>query len=202
MILSICIPTVNGRENQIARLLTNLNEQIKRGDYAKKVEIIVEKDNKEMSVGAKRQLMYTKAKGEYSVQIDDDDNVAYDYLETIMEAFKEKPDCVGYVEHCVMDGKEKLAAHSRQCPGWMELKAPDSAGYSFYRTPYFKDPIRTEICQKVGVADKRFGEDHDFSIRAVPFLKTEVFIPRIMYYYEARSMSKQQLNERYGIHPK
>ncbi len=48
----------------------------------------------------------------------------------------------------------------------------------------------------VGVKDMRFGEDHDFANRILPFLKTEHYIDREMYIYQYKS---EPHNIKYGI---
>lgn len=199
MTLSICIPSVVGREEKLRKLLDNLHAQIERGKFTN-VEVLTDVDNKQVSIGAKRQRMYMNCVGEYAVQIDDDDNVPTDYIQTVLAYIHEyRPDAIGYIEHCVMDGVEKLAAHSQAYGYWATLPAPDANGYSYYRTPYFKDVIKTEICRKVGVLDMRFAEDHDFAVRVLPLIKHEVFIPKIMYYYTANTLTKQEHKQRYGI---
>jgi hypothetical protein len=69
--LSILIPTVVGREEKLSQLMAVLDPQfdkliqlsIHSGEMP--VEIIIDKDNKEVSIGAKRQRMLEKALGEY-----------------------------------------------------------------------------------------------------------------------------------------
>jgi hypothetical protein len=199
MILSVCIPTIVGRESQAQALITEIEDQVSACGARDRVEIIIDKDNKEVSIGAKRQRMYVKCNGEYAVQIDDDDNIAPYYIEKVLEALKSKPDCVGYYERCTMDGVIKYAIHSRVYSKWITLSKPDNVGASYYRAPFFKDPIKTSICVGVGVKDMRFGEDQDFAIRVWPKLKTETFIPEVMYYYTGVGLTQKQMKERYGI---
>ena len=71
MILSILIPTVIGRERPLELLTNRIYSQIGDLKAESKVEVIVMKDNKEISIGEKRNQLYAAASGEYSVQIDD-----------------------------------------------------------------------------------------------------------------------------------
>ena len=186
--LTVCIPTVVGREAKFKMLYDHLMEQRREYGLQKDVEIISEKDNKEMSIGAKRQKLYERAKGIYSVQIDDDDSVPFDFLKRVIEATKEDSDCIGYIEDCTIDGKNiGKSLFTKDYQDWIEkLDPPVIKGKHVcvrVRTPFFKTPIKTELCLKAGVADMRWAEDHDFSRRILPMLKTETFIPEPMYLY-------------------
>jgi glycosyltransferase involved in cell wall biosynthesis len=193
--LTIAIPTIFGREEQFNSLLAELERQ--KEPYYFQVEILWHKDNKEMSIGAKRNLLYKQAKGAYTVLLDDDDTVAPDYIAKVMEALKQEPDCVGYLEQCTMDGVVKIACHSNRFKDWKD----NYGGYDYARTIFYKDVIKTSIAQKVQVRDMRFGEDHNFAkrLKVSGLLKKEVFINEIMYYYSYQTMSKSEHLKRYGI---
>ena len=194
MNLSILIPTVVGREEQLNRLLKILDDQM-----IPDIEVLVECDNKEISIGEKRDNLYRKAKGKFSVMIDDDDFVPDNYIEVINAVIDSNPniDCIGYFEHCTINGKYEKSVISLKNRGWVSHN--EMGQTTHLRTPFFKVPILTSICQRVGVRDMRFGEDHDFAIRILPYLKKEHFIYRDMYYYRADSLTQQQHKERYGI---
>ena len=93
--LSILIPTVVGREHLLERLRSVLNPQL-----TEDVEVIEQKDNKEISIGKKRQELLEKATGEYVVFIDDDDMISEDYVKSIIKALESEPDCVGFEIKC------------------------------------------------------------------------------------------------------
>ena len=86
MILSILIPTVIGRERPLELLTNRIYSQIGDLKAESKVEVIVICDNKEISIGEKRNRLYTAASGEFSVQIDDDDDVAGNYVFNVLKA--------------------------------------------------------------------------------------------------------------------
>ena len=193
--LCICIPTVVGREPQFEYLFNKIGNQVRDLNLTDEIDCVVFKDNKEISIGMKRDRMYKMSKAYFTVQIDDDDDVADDYIKTVYDTIVANPDvdCIGYMERCVMDGVTKYSKISLECNEWRTL--PD--GYE--RTPFFKVPIRTAVCQRVGVADMRFGEDHDFANRIKEHLKSEVFIDKALYYYTGNSLTAEQHKERYGL---
>lgn len=199
MQLSICIPSVIGREESLNRLLRHLQKQIADSGLQNEVEIITDVDNKEVSIGAKRDRMYRKCLGKYAVQIDDDDFVANDFVKAVYTQSLSGCDCIGYQEQCTIDGAIYMSNFSLDYSRWAQLSQPDKHGFTYHRTPFTKSPIKTAICQKVGVKDMRFGEDHDFAKRVLPYLKSQDYIGRVMYYYTFNSLSKQEHNKRYGI---
>lgn len=192
-ILTILIPSITEREQQLDALISRLEGQIE--DRPVLVRYLV--DNKEMSIGMKRQYLLNHCNTEWFVMVDDDDNIADDYVEKVLDALSENPDCVGYLESVNIGGKATIAAHSNRFSGWGDNKN----GYDHVRTIYYKDVIRTSIAKKVGFKDLRYGEDHDFSIRLRDsgLLLKEVFINEIMYFYSAPLLSDKEFKKRYGI---
>ena len=194
-LLSVCIPTVVGRENKLQNLLDNLGNQINEHNLQEFVEIIVHKDNKEISIGKKRDNMYKQCTGLFAVQIDDDDQVAEDYLITIMKNMDERSDCIGYQEKCIMNGVHKKSDFSNKYDKWSENSYPIN-GFHHRRTPFCKTPIKTTICKFVGVKDMRFGEDHQFAKDVYKYVRVETYIDKEMYYYNYNS---EPHNKKYGI---
>lgn len=184
-ILSICIPTVVGRDREVQYLTSRIDTQIKETGNTGKVEMLIIKDNKEMSIGEKRNQLYDRAKGEYSVQIDDDDDVADNFVFNVLKAARRPVDCIGYQEWITGMGRPCRSDFSLRYREWSEAGRTGliSGMFKYVRTPFHKVPIRTEIARSVRFADMRFGEDHDWSKRIYPLLKTENYVNQVMYYY-------------------
>ena len=195
MLLSIQVPTVIGREQTFNKLTNHIQKCISLV-APDDIEFLSCKDNKEISIGRKRQLLYESSKGKYSWQIDDDDFITNDAIQLIYEACKEDADCITFQEKCIFVGQHpliRLANHSIKYQRWAEHKD----GFYYVRTPYFKDVIKTEHCLKAGVKDVRFGEDHLFAVAIKPLLKTEVHISKPLYIYEYSRTEAH--NKKYGI---
>jgi|HubBroStandDraft_2_1064218.scaffolds.fasta_scaffold00002_17 hypothetical protein len=192
MQLSILIPTVLERRKQFDDLVAFIRNIIDLEGLHEEVEILSICDDKEMTIGEKREALYQGAKGEYAWQIDDDDCINAQALRLILEAMEQKPDCITFYEACIIDGKEFRSNFSLTYPDWGE----HIDGWDFVRTPFFKTPIKTEICRMVPIPHVRFGEDHLFARAIKPLLKTQVHIPKVLYYYIHNSSPH---NERYGI---
>ncbi len=182
--LSILIPTLPERKDQLAKLLACI-------EPSDEVEILIDDTDRSMSIGIKRNNLYNRANGLYSVQIDDDDTVPIDYIQEVLANLGS--DCIGYLEHCTINGQVQMSSITMKNKQW------SSHSNQYFRTPHFKTPILTSLCQKVGVKDMRFGEDHDFAKRVYPLIKSETFINKIMYYYTANSLTKEQHKQRYGL---
>ena len=65
-------------------------------DYTGSVEIRILRDNKEMSVGEKRNKLIHMAKGEYFSFIDDDDLVSEEYVDQVLRKIFKNPDIVTF----------------------------------------------------------------------------------------------------------
>jgi len=188
--LSILLPTVGGRERAFNELLTFIEKQ---AEPYPDIEILSAFDNKEISIGAKRQLLYEAATGVYSWQIDDDDWLSDDASEKVMQAAKLKADCITFQEQCLFNGKQNGKSNfSIKYKVWAE----NEDGFDHVRTPFFKTPIKTDICLKVGVKDMRYAEDHQFAVDVLKHLKSEAHINRVVYIYRYVKVDSQT---KYGI---
>jgi hypothetical protein len=211
--LSILIPTVNERKADLERLLTRLIGMANlcypdeymgflsgdrspsfHGIKGKFLEIIYCPDDREMTIGEKRELLYKRANGLYSLQVDDDDDLTDEAIPLIVKAMIGEPDVITYLEHCSINGKQYLSNHSLQYPDW----ADNFDGYDFVRTPYMKDVIKTSIARSVPIDHVRYSEDHQWSRALKPFLKTEVHIDQVIYLYQHNSKPEDHAR-RYGL---
>jgi len=194
MILSILIPTVIGRNNEFNKLVNELRRQINVANAQEVVEIKWISDNKELTIGEKREKLYLEASGEYSWQIDDDDSIHFKSIEFILEALESKPDCVGFKELCIFDGKKVMSSNfSNKYNKW----EPNKDGFDHVRTIFTKSVVKTELARKAGVPHIRFNEDEQFAINLKPLLQTEVYIDEFIYHYIYSS--KENSNIKYGI---
>jgi len=186
--LSILMCTVKQRAAQFNLLYRHINSQL-----TPQVEVLYQLDNKEISVGEKRQQLLNKAQGDYVVYVDDDDWVPPYYVEEILKAIETKPDCIGFYISCNIKGIKKSAIASLRYNKWLD----NIDGFDYVRSIYHKTPVKREIAFKAGFPDIRMGEDAVYSEKLQPFLKTEAFIKRVMYFYIYRS--EGSIKQRYGF---
>ena len=197
-LLTIQVPTVEGRENEFNKLK---DEIFRQGEATGSFEdgslgFISLKDKKEITIGAKRRQLYESSKGLYSWQIDDDDDIHKHAIEMILDEIIANPgiDCITFKELCIFDGtRVQSSNHSLKYKQWQD----NHDGYNHVRTPFFKDVIRTELCRTPGlIPDIRYSEDHEFAKNIYPLLKTEKWINEFIYVYQHNA---SPMNERYGI---
>ena len=186
--LSILIPTVIGREDSYYKLVNKLNI-LTQGHP---VEILQCKDNKEITIGEKRNMLYNAASGIYSWQIDDDDDVSGNSILQILFAINDGSDCVTFRERVNIDGSLSTSNHSIKYERWQD----NFDGFDYVRCPYFKDVIKTEIAKSVEAPKIRWNEDEQWSYAIKPYLLTETHIDEEIYLYQCFST---EFNERYGI---
>jgi hypothetical protein len=199
MNLTIAIPTIGKRLKEFSALHLYLNKQIVESGLEDSVELIHETDNKEISIGAKRQKFTARAKGKFLWQIDDDDWIVENGIKTINSIIEATEcDCIGFIEEISGNGVKQLSHISNIHSGWGDNKTVDGNFYRYVRTPYFKVPILTYYYRKIEISDMRFGEDIDFSnrLKKSRLIKDEFFLPRVIYNYRYKS---EPHNEKYGI---
>lgn len=194
-LLTIMIPTTYDRRELFKKLYIEIWRQVIECWAMAEIEIIYDEDNKEISIGAKRQRMLERATGEFVVGIDSDDWPAQSYIYDILHAIIYNPDIdhVGFLELCTWDGcNPKISLFSNRYQKWGD----NIYGYDYIRCANPKSVIRRTKALQIGFQDIRFGEDILFSEAVTPLLQKEKFIDKILYYYRYTS---QVHNERYGI---
>jgi hypothetical protein len=178
--LSILICSLAERAESLDKLITNLNNYIKRSTL--KVEILTNVDNREKSVGQKRNELVDQAKGKYSCFIDDDDGVDQDYFvetEKALNAF-EGTDCLSLTGIYYKDGiQQKHFYHTMRFKDYAE----DENGY--YRPPNHLNVILTGYIKRIRFPLKNYGEDTDFAMKLskANVIQKEVFVKKPLYFY-------------------
>lgn len=178
MRLSILIPSLACRVNQLKSLVANLDAQAK----GLPVELITWVDNKEKSTGAKRNDLLNLAKGEYVAFFDDDDKPANDYVTSILNALESNPDCVGF-KGWYYHGRKKYEWYISNAMPYVDAIIDKKTIY--LRHTNHLAPIRREIALQIGYADKTREEDYDYAVRLREsgLIKTEAFINKHLYHY-------------------
>lgn len=189
--LSVLLATVQTRAELFAKLHAHLSAQAEGCS----VELVVACDNKEISIGKKRQQLLERATGDYVCFVDDDDWVSDDYIDRILAATATNPDCVGFLITCTTNGRNPVKAiTSMRYKEWAENRD----GFAHVRSVYHKSPVRRDLALRVGFPDLRYGEDRIYSTGVMKLVKTEEFVPHVLYHYRFRS---ENFNAKYGIKP-
>ncbi len=156
--LAILIPTIEGREEMFYRLMDILKPQVEK--YSGDVGILVLRDNKEMTIGGKRNQLTKHAidfEATHRVFIDDDDTVTDDYLDLNMPGVYGDYDCnslVGvYSVNGIINPTKHIFIHSLKYTHWHE----DDRFY--YRNPNHLNVIKLDLIKDLKFQEKNFGED-------------------------------------------
>ncbi len=193
MLLSILIVSLKSRQEQFKKLHDFLESQIKMHHLENQVEILVFEDDRLYPVGLKRNTLIEAAHGKYICFIDDDDWVDNDYVILIVAALLshgEDIDCIG------MKGKliskelgDKEFIHS------IRYKKYSEDEMYYYRPPNHISVIKREIAVKYKFPIINFGEDFDWAMRVCNSgeLKKEVFIDKVLYYYNFNSQTSEAM---------
>lgn len=196
MILSILICSVTERLDKLKLLINKFNQQ--KNGY--EIEILVEIDNKQVSVGAKRQTLLQKAKGDWITFFDDDDDPSDKYVSLIVNAIRNNPniDCIGIRGRMTTNGvNQKTWCHRLGYPIEGDGNTPLKEGYDYIRPIIHFNPVLRAKALQAGFRDLRFGEDMDYAKRLNPLLEKEYFIDEELFHY--RYSTKINHKEKYGI---
>lgn len=179
--LSILICTLEERRQTFERLLQQLQPQV----AGQPVEILQLCDNRQLSIGKKRQQLLEQAQGQYVAFIDDDDEVTPNYVQLILTALQKLPQAT----HCSLLGlltargwPDRTFEHSTRYKIWEERNG------IFVRPPNHLNTIRRDLALQAGFVDSNWGEDRQFSERLVALgcLTKEAAVPSVLYYYRCR----------------
>jgi hypothetical protein len=196
-LLSITIPTVEKRKKCFEEFYEEIIRQ--SNPYGNQIEIISLCDNKEMTIGEKRNKLNAMANGKYVVQWDDDDWICEDGIDLIIEGINKDVDCITYDAPFNKKGllEGRLYSYSTQY-----YYSYDKNIDTFFLSPDQKCVIKKEIVDKVKFKEIRYQEDLQFLYDINPYLNTEYRIEKNVYFNLNRSNdSVLDFNKRYGIVP-
>lgn len=166
--------------------MKELNRQIDGGGHGNKVEIISLCDNRQSTIGNKRNRLMEMANGQYTVFIDDDDRIGPDYIDLIIAGIEQDyPDVIGIIgvintPNANGGSTDKMFYHTIRNHGYWESRR----GYE--RVPNHLNPIKRSIGIKFKFPDTSFGEDTDWATQMMlaRVLKTEHYIDKPIYFYD------------------
>ena len=154
---TILIPTIMGREESLRHLLGSLRETIARSAPHLRIEYCVELDNREMSIGNKREKLLQGAHGKYVSFIDDDDDITDAYVEDVSRMIE--------ANLPVMRLRGQIAQYTFTHSLDNTLSGVMARGDVFLRPPNHLNPMMADVAKLVHFKDGVRGEDLDWTIR-------------------------------------
>lgn len=156
---SVLIPTIPGRDAGLRALTTSIREKVARLCPSMRVEFCIAFDNREMSIGAKRQALLARANGKYLSFIDDDDEITDAYIEDLWA-------CIQGGYHTMrlrglMKGYEFV--HSLEVK-LTDMMATQDKPPIFQRPPNHLNPMLSDVAKFIPFKNAVHGEDLDWTI--------------------------------------
>ena len=189
MIISILIRSLYKREAMLNSLLANLYTQIIKGNYYFNVEVLVNRDNKEITSGTKANELLLSASGKYIVFIDDDDDVAENYIELMLEAMKTDADCIATNGTYTIDGSKPIKWYLSK--DYQDCDGNENGQLIFLRRTNHISPVKRELALMAMFPDISNAEDKEYSRRLNPHLRTEEKIIEPVYHYKYSTSRKE-----------
>lgn len=154
---TVLIPTIPGREKKLQMLIQSIHEKVNRICPELRLEVLVGFDNKEQSIGMKRENMLQSAKGKYVAFIDDDDDITDAYIEDLRDTIRSS----SQVMRIRGEINQYTFTHS------IENKLSDTMARNgvFLRPPNHLNPMMTDVAKMIHYTDSLRGEDLDWAIR-------------------------------------
>lgn len=154
MKLSILIPTLENRKEQFKKISEELSRQIYKR-YDNDAIVIYHLDNKEKSVGQKRNELIAKATSDYVVFVDDDDRVAPDYVKTLLEATGSSADVITFKVEVSINGEE-----CKPCIYSKDFTEDKNLETHYERLPNHIMCVKRDIAKVVKFPEINNGEDN------------------------------------------
>lgn len=181
---SILIATMPGRETSLKRLVTSIHEKHARICPEVQIEVLLSFDNREATIGTKRQSLLDRAAGKYLSFIDDDDDVTDAY-------FEDATACISGKYHVArLRGQIQQYTFTHSIEN--SLDQPMARGDVFLRPPNHLNILLSTVAKFIQYRDVKYGEDLDWCIRLAQrmFLTNEYRSDesRIHYIYNSRPL--------------
>lgn len=140
-------------------------------------------------VGEKREYMRRQSHADYISFADDDDLVPKDFVAKILPFLDGVIDYVGFDVKCLVDWKDiGPVHHTLAAEGWYS----DHLGH--WRDISHINPIRRELALKAPMSGG-FGEDWRWAAAMRGLVKTQHYIPEILYYYVSRKTPRNDAKD-------
>lgn len=161
---SVLIPTLVGREAGLQNVLHAVREKLARLAPDLRVEYCIDVDNREASIGVKRERLLQGARGKYVSFIDDDDDITDAYIEDLRETIRGNY----HVMRLYGQMNEYNFIHSTE----MTLQSPMASLEDpprFQRPPNHLNPMLADVAKTIHYKNAIRGEDLDWAINLLKY---------------------------------
>ena len=160
MKLSILMASVSSRlATKMPRVFLDLERQAKGKD----VEVLVLLDDRKRSIGHKRNALVSIAQGAFVAFVDDDDRVATDYVDRLLEKIALQPDVIVF-DVWVSGYYDRFGLSDRLCSYDLDHEHQTLTD-RYHRKPNHLMAWRTALVKQEPFSDLSSGEDTEWAHR-------------------------------------
>lgn len=181
--LSILIPSVPERFEQMQRLFRKLESQI----AGRAAEILVAVDNRQRSIGLKRDMLVQGSRGRWVAFCDDDDDIANSYIDELFKAINsgQDPDVIVFDQYVKLNDEHPFLVHfglefENEQAGMVD---DTDMRRNINRKPFHVCAWRGSIARSERVPDESTEEDWLWAQKLCAKAKTQYRINRVLHYY-------------------
>lgn len=151
-----------------------------------RIEILILSDNKKRMLGEKRNDLVHLAKGKYVQFIDDDDRIAPDMFQKLLDATASNADVITHLAEVTINGKnKKICRYSKNYQKDYNLPS------EYRRLPNHICCVKRDLSIQVPYPNIVYGEDAPYAAKLKPLLQTEHAINEVLYYYDYNSQTTE-----------
>jgi glycosyltransferase involved in cell wall biosynthesis len=184
-LLSILTPTIPSRLFDGSEMLDKMTSEVYELCYKitnqigeLPVEHLLLCDNRKRSIGAKRQALLDIAKGDYIAFCDDDDDIADDYVASLLEGIKSGADVITFKQRAIYNGLESEVHF-----GVNNQDGPFNPGGITIRAPWHVCAWKREKVKDCQFGFSNYGEDKIWCLQARKRIKTAHHIDKVLHTY-------------------
>lgn len=180
-LFSILITSIPKRIENLKKIINKLETQILENNLDKEVEILCLIDNRQRSVGLKRQNLLEASRGKFIAYLDDDDNISDFYIKEIIHAIKQNPtiDVISFNQEAKINQHEPVTVYF----GLQYENTEFLPNKPIYRKPFHMCAWNSKIAKQVKFKDISLTEDWCWIETLCKIAKTEHHIDKILHYY-------------------
>ena len=188
MKLSILICHLPNRAECFRALILELYRQI-GNQFHNLVEVLVCSDEKPVTTGEKRNKLLDRAKGNYIVFIDDDDEVTDDYVSEMLKGIESGADCLGIKGWMTWDEGRRVEWEISK--DFFNEDDHSTGTLRYKRSTNHITAVKRELALQARFPEISNAEDKAYSDKLLPLLKTEYKIDKLLYHYKFTSSNKE-----------
>ena len=180
-LLSVLIPATPKRyHSHLWPLWQKLQRQIDAMQTDGAVELLVFLDNRQRSIGEKRDALVQMSRGQFVAFCDDDDDVAEDYVAQLVAAIRsagEEHSVITFDQRVVLDGIDATCSFSLLHPN-EPFKRP-----TFRRNAWHVCAWRGDLARRYRFPATNYGEDWAWARHLVMEARGQIRIPKVLHTY-------------------